>query len=56
MQLDLFRPVSSGRQYKVIMTNKSLGAGRVAAFHEGRGCQENIFGDMIRVLLCAGWR
>jgi len=46
VQLDLFRPTSSEHQYKVIITNKSLGAGRVAAFHEGRGYQENIFGDM----------
>ncbi len=46
VQLDLFRPTSSEHQYKVIITNKSLGAGRAAAFHEGRGYQGNIFGDM----------
>lgn len=46
VQLDLFRPVESGYSYKVIITNKSHRIGRVTAFHEGRGNQENIFGDM----------
>jgi len=46
VQLDLFRPVDHQYQYKVIVTNKGIGAGRVAAFHEGRGYQEQIFGDM----------
>jgi hypothetical protein len=46
LQLDLFRPVDSQWQYKVIITNKRTGAGRVAAFHEGRGYQEKILGDM----------
>jgi hypothetical protein len=46
LQLDLFRPVDSQWQYKVIITNKSFKAGRVAAFHEGRGYQEKILGDM----------
>lgn len=46
VQLDLFRPVDSQWQYKVIITNKRTGAGRVAAFHEGRGYQEKILGDM----------
>jgi hypothetical protein len=46
VQLDLFRPMSSEYQYKAIITNRGHGAGRVAAFHEGRGYQENIFGDL----------
>ena len=46
VQLDLFRPVDSQWQYKVIITNKSTGVGRVAAYHEGRGYQEKMFGDM----------
>jgi hypothetical protein len=46
LQLDLFRPLDSEWQYKVIVTNKCTGAGKVAAFHEGRGYQEKILGDM----------
>jgi hypothetical protein len=46
LQLDLFRPSDSEWQFKVVVTNKSTGAGRVAAFHEGRGYQEKILGDM----------
>lgn len=46
VQLDLFRPVDSQWQYKVIITNKTSGAGKVAAYHEGRGYQEKMFGDM----------
>ena len=34
------------KEPKVIITNKSLRAGRAAAYHEGRGYQGNIFGDM----------
>ena len=46
VQLDLFRPVDSDWQYKVIITNKPNKAGNIAAFHEGRGYQEKIFCDM----------
>ena len=46
VQLDLFRPVDHEWKYKVVVTNKRGGAGRVAAFHEGRGYQEKIFGEM----------
>jgi len=46
LQLDLFEPVEHDYQYKVIITNKKLTAGRVAAFHEGRGYQEKIFSEL----------
>jgi hypothetical protein len=46
VQLDLFRPVDNQWQHKVILTNKISGAGKVAAYHEGRGYQEKIFADM----------
>jgi hypothetical protein len=46
LQLDLFEPVEREFQYKVIITNKKLTAGRVAAFHEGRGYQEKIFSEL----------
>ena len=46
LQLDLFEPVEHDYQYKVIITNKALTAGRAAAFHEGRGYQEKIFSEL----------
>ena len=46
LQLDLFEPVEHDYQYKVIITNKTLKAGRAAAFHEGRGYQEKIFAEL----------
>jgi hypothetical protein len=30
----------------VIVTNKLTGAGKVARFHEGRGYQEKIYGEL----------
>jgi hypothetical protein len=32
--------VQQGHEFKVIVTNKITGAGKVARFHEGRGYQE----------------
>jgi Transposase DDE domain group 1 len=46
IQLDLFAPVESGFDYKVIVTNKEIGAGRVARFHEGRGSQEKVYAEL----------
>ena len=46
VQLDLFRPVERGMEFKVILTNHTMGAGNVVALHEGRGCQEKVFGEM----------
>ncbi len=46
IQLDLFEPYDYEHEFKVIVTNKTLGARGVAAFHEGRGSQESIFGEL----------
>jgi hypothetical protein len=46
VQLDLFIPYEQGYEFKVMVTNKTLGAKKVAAFHEGRGSQEGIFGEL----------
>jgi hypothetical protein len=48
IQLDLFIPHEYGYDFKVIITNKTLQAGPVVAFHEGRGCQEGILGELKR--------
>ncbi len=44
--MDLFVPYEEGFAFKVIITNKTVGAGRVLRFHEGRGAQEGIFGEL----------
>lgn len=46
IQLDLFVPREHDYEYKVIVTNKSVGACAVVAFHEGRGSQEGIFAEL----------
>jgi hypothetical protein len=46
VQLDLFVPYQEGYEFKVIVTNKKGRAKSVVAFHEGRGCQEGIFGEL----------
>jgi hypothetical protein len=46
IQLDLFEPVDTKYEYKVIITNKTTEAAAVVAFHEGRGYQERIFGEI----------
>jgi hypothetical protein len=46
VQLDLFVPYDYGYDFKVIVTNKTISAKRVAAYHEGRGSQEGIFGEL----------
>jgi len=46
LQLDLFVPHEHGFEFKVIITNKRVGAGTVLRFHEGRGAQEGIFGEL----------
>ena len=46
VQLDLFIPHEYGYDFKVIVTNKTMGARHVVAFHEGRGAQEGIFGEL----------
>ena len=46
VQLDFFEPLEEGYDYKVIVTNKSGFAGGVVRYHEGRGSQERIFGEL----------
>lgn len=46
VQLDLFEPQRTGYEFKVIVTNKSIRAGALAAFHEGRGSQEGLFAEL----------
>jgi len=46
VQLDLFLPYEYGYDFKVIVTNKTLSPKKVVAFHEGRGAQEGIFGEL----------
>jgi len=46
VQLDLFIPYEYGYEFKVIVTNKTARVGAVVAYHEGRGAQEGIFGDL----------
>jgi len=46
VQLDLFVPYEYGYEFKVILTNKQLTAGKVVAFHNGRGSQESIFAEL----------
>jgi len=45
IQLDLFEPVQQGHEFKVILTNKTTAAGKVARFHEGPGLSgEDLWG------------
>ncbi len=46
VQLDLFVPHEKGFEFKVVVTNKRVGVGTVLRFHEGRGSQEGIFGEL----------
>ena len=46
VQLDLFEPHEFGYEFKVIVSNKTLIAQRVTAYHEGRGSQEGIFAEL----------
>jgi len=46
LQLDLFIPYEYGYAFKVVLTNKSLTAAKVVAFHNGRGSQEGIFAEL----------
>ncbi|HIC33825.1 MAG TPA: IS1380 family transposase [Gammaproteobacteria bacterium] len=62
VQLDLFEPYEYGHEFKVIVTNKGVGAQAIVEYHEGRGSQENVFGqlktqcqmDYIPVRTCTG--
>ena len=46
VQLDLFIPHEYGYEFKVIVTNKASSTGNVLRYHNGRGAQENIFGEL----------
>lgn len=46
VQLDLFIPYESGYDFKVVVTNKKLKAKALVAFHDGRGSQEGVFGEL----------
>lgn len=46
LQLDLFVPHVVGYEVKVVVTNKTISARHIVAFHEGRGSQEAIFGEL----------
>ena len=46
IQLDLFEPIHREYEYKVVMTNRSVGAKAILQFHNGRGSQEGIFGEL----------
>jgi len=46
LQLDLFVPKETGFEFKVIVTNKTISARHVAAFHDGRGAQEGVFAEL----------
>lgn len=45
LQLDLFEPVDHDFEYKAIVTNKTVGAAAVVRFFNGRGVQEQVFGE-----------
>jgi hypothetical protein len=46
VQLDLFVPREYGSAFKVVLTNKRLSGAKAVAFHNGRGSQEGIFGEL----------
>jgi hypothetical protein len=46
VQLDLFIPYEYGYRFKVIVTNKQMGAKKLLAFHNGRGSQEGLLGEL----------
>ena len=46
VQLDLFIPYEFGYDFKVIVTNKKVRVKKILAFHEGRGSQEGVFGEL----------
>lgn len=46
IQLDLFIPHETGYDFKVIVTNKTIAPAHVVAYHEGRGSQEGVLGEL----------
>jgi len=45
LQLDLFEPRDTEFEYKVVVSNKKIGAAALLTFHNGRGVQEAMFGE-----------
>jgi hypothetical protein len=46
LQLDLFTPVDHHFEYKAVITNKKESVPSVLSFHNGRGYQEGILGEL----------
>ena len=46
MQLGLFVPYVWDDDFMVIVTNKRIRAGKLLAFHNGRGSQEGVFAEL----------
>jgi hypothetical protein len=46
VQLDLFEPYEYGYEFKVIVTNKLCNMKKVLQFHNGRGSQEALIGEL----------
>ncbi|MGH8564133.1 MAG: hypothetical protein ACREXW_08595 [Gammaproteobacteria bacterium] len=46
IQPELFVPHAYGYEFKVILTNKPVGARKALVFHNGRGSQEGIFAEL----------
>ena len=46
VQIDLFIPQQYGYDFKVVVTNKTVSSRKLLKFHNGRGSQENIFGEL----------
>jgi hypothetical protein len=46
VQFELFVPQQYGYDFKVVVTNKTVSSKKLLKFHNGRGSQENIFGEL----------
>ncbi len=46
VQFELFVPQQYGYEFKVIVTNRNVSFKKVLRYHNGRGSQENIFGEL----------
>lgn len=46
VQLDLFIPYDYSYRFQVVVTNKTIAARHVVAFHHGRGAQEAVFAEL----------
>jgi DDE family transposase len=46
VQLDLFIPFDYNYQFQAVVTNKTISARHVVAFHHGRGAQEAVFAEL----------